>query len=111
MFLWNTAKPFRDGGLDAGILIHELSHGLSTRLTGGPRNSACLDEREAGGMGEGWGDFIATLVRSTSSYKDYPIGAWPANTKEGIRHFPYSAVCFSFFLEPMQSLLNPDHRI
>ncbi|CEL52935.1 hypothetical protein RSOLAG1IB_06003 [Rhizoctonia solani AG-1 IB] len=91
MFLWNTAKPFRDGGLDAGILIHELSHGLSTRLTGGPRNSACLDEREAGGMGEGWGDFIATLVRSTSSYKDYPIGAWPANTKEGIRHFPYSA--------------------
>ncbi|KAF8752992.1 peptidase M36 family [Rhizoctonia solani] len=90
MFLWNTAKPFRDGGLDAGILIHELSHGLSTRLTGGPRNSACLDEREAGGMGEGWGDFIATTVRSTSTYKDYPIGAWAANTRPGIRHFPYS---------------------
>ncbi|KAF8699524.1 peptidase M36 family, partial [Rhizoctonia solani] len=90
MFLWNTAKPFRDGGLDAGILIHELSHGMSTRLTGGPRNSACLDEREAGGMGEGWGDFIATTVRSTSTYKDYPIGAWAANTRPGIRHFPYS---------------------
>ncbi|CAE6419813.1 unnamed protein product, partial [Rhizoctonia solani] len=90
MYLWNTAKPFRDGGLDAGILIHELSHGLSTRLTGGPRNSACLNTREAGGMGEGWGDFIATTVRSTSTYQDYPIGAWAADTKPGIRHFPYS---------------------
>ncbi|KAH7338098.1 Fungalysin metallopeptidase-domain-containing protein [Rhizoctonia solani] len=91
MFLFNTAKPFRDGGLDSGILIHELSHGLSTRLTGGPRNSACLDSQEAGGMGEGWSDFIATTVRSTSTYNDYPIGAWAANTKPGIRHFPYSA--------------------
>ncbi|CAE6521729.1 unnamed protein product [Rhizoctonia solani] len=90
MFIWNTAKPFRDGGLDAGILIHELSHGLSTRLTGGPRNSACLNSREAGGMGEGWSDFIATTVRSTSIYSDYPIGAWAANTEPGIRHFRYS---------------------
>ncbi|CAE6495462.1 unnamed protein product [Rhizoctonia solani] len=90
MYLWNTAKPFRDGGLDAGILIHELSHGLSTRLTGGPQNSNCLNSREAGGMGEGWGDYIATSVRSTSTYSDYPIGAWAADTKPGIRHFPYS---------------------
>ncbi|KAJ1303751.1 hypothetical protein OPQ81_008175 [Rhizoctonia solani] len=90
MYVWNVAKPFRDGGLDAGILIHELSHGLSTRLTGGPRNSACLNTREAGGMGEGWGDFIATTVRSTSTYKDYPIAAWAGNTERGIRHFPYS---------------------
>ncbi|KDN38028.1 hypothetical protein RSAG8_09801, partial [Rhizoctonia solani AG-8 WAC10335] len=91
VFLYTTTKPFRDGGLDAGILIHELSHGLSTRLTGGPRNSACLNSKEAGGMGEGWGDFIATTVRSASTYNDYPIGAWAANTKPGIRHFPYSA--------------------
>ncbi|CAE6374970.1 unnamed protein product, partial [Rhizoctonia solani] len=90
MYIWNTAKPFRDGVFDAGIVIHELSHGLSTRLTGGPRNSACLSSREAGGMGEGWGDFIATTVRSTSTYSDYPIGAWAANTEPGIRHFPYS---------------------
>ncbi|KAG8696717.1 Fungalysin/Thermolysin Extracellular metalloproteinase 5, partial [Ceratobasidium sp. 394] len=39
MYIWNPASPFRDGGLDAGILIHELSHGLSTRLTGGPNNA------------------------------------------------------------------------
>ncbi|KAF8595644.1 hypothetical protein BDV93DRAFT_574505, partial [Ceratobasidium sp. AG-I] len=27
MFIWDTATPFRDSGLDAGILIHELTHG------------------------------------------------------------------------------------
>ncbi|KAF8598768.1 hypothetical protein BDV93DRAFT_324073 [Ceratobasidium sp. AG-I] len=91
MFVWNTAKPFRDGGLDSGILIHELSHGLSTRLTGGPANSACLGRGESGGMGEGWGDYIATSVRSTSTYQDYPIAAWAANTRRGIRHFPYAS--------------------
>jgi Fungalysin metallopeptidase (M36) len=47
--------PYRDGDLEAGIVIHELSHGLSTRLTGGPANSGCLGWAESGGMGEGWG--------------------------------------------------------
>lgn len=46
-------QPFRDGDLEAGIVIHEYSHGLSTRLTGGPANSGCLGYGEAGGMGEG----------------------------------------------------------
>ena len=55
MYLWNTANPYRDGDLEAGIVIHELSHGLSTRLTGGPANSGCLGWGESGGMGEGWG--------------------------------------------------------
>lgn len=41
--------------MEAGIVIHELTHGLSTRLTGGPKNSGCLGWGEAGGMGEGWG--------------------------------------------------------
>ena len=55
MYLWTTANPYRDGDLEAGIVIHELSHGLSTRLTGGPANSGCLGWGESGGMGEGWG--------------------------------------------------------
>lgn len=55
MYLWNTDSPYPDGDMEAGIVIHELSHGLSTRLTGGPKNSGCLGWGEAGGMGEGWG--------------------------------------------------------
>jgi extracellular elastinolytic metalloproteinase len=90
MYLWNTALPYRDGDLEAGIVIHELSHGLSTRLTGGPANSGCLGWGESGGMGEGWGDFLATVIRSTSTYSDYPMGAWAANRANGIRNYPYS---------------------
>lgn len=55
MYLWNTDSPYPDGDMEAGIVIHELSHGLSTRLTGGPKNSGCLGWGESGGMGEGWG--------------------------------------------------------
>jgi len=90
MYLWNTANPYRDGDMEAGIVIHELTHGLSTRLTGGPKNSGCLGWGEAGGMGEGWGDFLATTIRSTSTYEDYAMGAWAANRPGGIRNYPYS---------------------
>ncbi|KAF5375899.1 hypothetical protein D9615_008220 [Tricholomella constricta] len=90
MYLWNTAIPYRDGDFEAGIVIHELSHGLSTRLTGGPANSGCLGWGESGGMGEGWGDFLATTIRSTSNYSDYAMGAWAANQGRGIRNYIYS---------------------
>ncbi|KAF9466805.1 Fungalysin metallopeptidase-domain-containing protein [Collybia nuda] len=90
MYLWNTALPYRDGDLEAGIVIHELSHGLSTRLTGGPMNSGCLGWGESGGMGEGWGDFLATTIRSTKEYSDYAMGSWAANRVQGIRNYIYS---------------------
>jgi extracellular elastinolytic metalloproteinase len=90
MYLWNTAMPYRDGDLEAGIVIHELTHGLSTRLTGGPANSGCLGWGESGGMGEGWGDFLATSIRATKKYHDFPMGAWAANRAKGIRNYPYS---------------------
>ena len=110
MYIWNTATPYRDGDLEAGIVIHELSHGLSTRLTGGPSDSSCLGWGESGGMGEGWGgetthrildsvifercvtDFLATTVRSNKVYSDYAMGAWAANREKGIRNYIYSLV-------------------
>jgi extracellular elastinolytic metalloproteinase len=90
MYLWNTANPYRDGDLEAGIVIHELSHGLSTRLTGGPADSGCLGWGESGGMGEGWGDFLATTIRATRNYSDYAMGEWAANRPGGIRNYVYS---------------------
>ncbi|SNX87772.1 related to extracellular elastinolytic metalloproteinase precursor [Melanopsichium pennsylvanicum] len=50
MYVWDQSTPFRDGDFEAGIVIHEYSHGLSTRLTGGPANSGCLGWGESGGM-------------------------------------------------------------
>lgn len=94
MYIWDTATPYRDGDLDAGIVIHEYSHGLSTRLTGGPMNSGCLGYGEAGGMGEGWGDAMSTFIRQIEEYRaneTYAMGAWAANRDVGIRNFQYSA--------------------
>ncbi|CAG8712753.1 15206_t:CDS:2 [Acaulospora morrowiae] len=71
--------------------VHEYAHGISTRLTGGPGNSNCLGWDEAGGMGEGWGDFFATIFRMNSTFdrtKDFGMGEW-ANG-EGIRKYLYS---------------------
>ncbi|MEV0158325.1 M36 family metallopeptidase, partial [Micromonospora sp. NPDC050686] len=46
----------RDGDFDAGVIIHEYTHGISNRLTGGPTVN-CLTGNEQ--MGEGWSDFLA----------------------------------------------------
>ena len=56
------AYYFSQQVFEAGISIHEISHGLSTRLTGGPENSGCLGWGESAGMGERWGDFLATTT-------------------------------------------------
>jgi extracellular elastinolytic metalloproteinase len=66
---------------------------LSNRLTGGPANSNCLTALESGGMGEGWGDFMATAIRlkaADTRTKSYPMGAWINNSPAGIRAYPYS---------------------
>lgn len=91
MYVWNGAEPWRDGDLEAGIVIHEYSHGVSTRLTGGPANSACLGWGEAGGMGEGWGDFFATLIRMHKAKPvEFTMGEWASGMKGGIRKYKYS---------------------
>ncbi|KAI8894909.1 Fungalysin metallopeptidase-domain-containing protein [Globomyces pollinis-pini] len=92
MYVWTQTDPDRDGDLESGIVLHEYAHGISTRLTGGPANSNCLGWGEAGGMGEGWGDFFATIVRTNSNTtrdQDYAMGDY-ANGGKGIRNYKYS---------------------
>lgn len=115
MFLWTETTPKRDCTFEAGVVIHEYTHGLSNRLTGGPKNSACLNTLEAGGMGEGWGDFFATAIRSktTDTRKtDYALGAWVFGNTAGLRDFLYST---SLTTNPLTYLslntLNEVHAI
>ena len=47
-------------------------------------------------MGEGWGDFFATILRMKpefNSTKEFGMGNW-ANGGEGIRKYPVSIVYF-----------------
>lgn len=88
MYKWHTKEnaTSRDGDFEAGVVIHEVSHGLTTRLTGGPADSSCLGWGEAGGYGEGSGDFMATIIRRKSPSRDiYPMGSWVSHAKAGIR--------------------------
>lgn len=80
MYLWNVGGGVqRDGDFDNGVIIHEYTHGLSNRLTGGPSRSTCLSTTESGGMGEGWGDFFATAIRikpGDTRNTNYGMGNW-----------------------------------
>ncbi|TVY53916.1 Extracellular metalloproteinase mep [Lachnellula cervina] len=93
MFMWTTATPNRDCAFDAGVIIHEYTHGVSNRLTGGPSNVNCLNVLEAGGMGEGWGDAMAIVIHTKTNdtrATDYPMGDWVDNDPAGIRSYLYS---------------------
>lgn len=93
MYKWHTKEnaTSRDGDFEAGVVIHEMTHGLTTRLTGGPADSSCLGWGEAGGYGEGSGDFFATIIRRKTPSRDlYPMGRWVSHSKRGIRKYPYS---------------------
>ena len=92
MYVWDQTKPMRDGDFESGIVIHEYTHGVSIRLTGGPMNSNCLGWGESGGMGEGWGDFIATVIRMRKDFtreKEFGMGDY-SNGGDGIRKYKYS---------------------
>lgn len=99
MFRFTGPIIDRDGGLDAEIAIHEMTHGTSNRLVG---NGAGLNWDAAGGMGEGWSDFYAlALLNNTNaddpngqyaagSYATYKLGGLLDNYVYAIRRFPYS---------------------
>jgi uncharacterized repeat protein (TIGR01451 family) len=102
MFLFTGPTVDRDGGLDAEIVFHELTHGTTNRLIG---DGAGLNWDPAGGMGEGWGDFFAlSLLNNTNAddpnghyasggyatYKLAGIVTYTDNYVYGIRRFPYT---------------------
>jgi extracellular elastinolytic metalloproteinase len=98
MYIWDVTNPMRDGDLEPGIIIHEYSHGISNRLTGGPSNVDCLFFGEGGGLGEGWGDFFSIALRMRETYtreQSFEMGKYSAT--KGIRPYPYST---SFEVNP-----------
>jgi extracellular elastinolytic metalloproteinase len=91
LYLFDTG---RDGAMDNSIILHELSHGVTNRLTGGPMNNNCVSSGEAAGLSEGWSDIFAIILEMTpedqrSTLKvigGYAIG----RGDRGVRQFPYS---------------------
>ena len=100
MYLFDGTAPDRDGDLDAEVILHEYTHGLSNRRVGG---GVLISALQTAGMGEGWSDFYGLCLLSEAS--DPINGEWAVggyltlnfaginltdNYYYGIRHFPYS---------------------
>ena len=96
MFLWEPINdafegPCADGDLDAGVIQHEYSHGLSNRYVGTEDGS--LGTHQSGSMGEGWGDWYALDHLTRAGYQtDSVVGAYVTGNKvRGIRNWAYDA--------------------
>ncbi|KAJ2720965.1 hypothetical protein GGI07_004278 [Coemansia sp. Benny D115] len=91
MYTWTVTTPGRDGDFEQDIVAHEYTHGVSNRLTGGPSNTDCLYELESGGMGEGWSDAMANIMRVRTGMTrttDMLLGEYVYGGN--IRTYPYS---------------------
>jgi hypothetical protein len=101
MYIFTGSNPDIDGSLDADVVVHEHTHGLSNRLHG---NASGLTLDIARGMGEGWSDFYALSMLTTPNDPVngvYPTGTYVtyhhvssptfvSNNYYGIRRFPYA---------------------
>lgn len=97
MFVFNGPDPDRDGDLDAEIILHEYTHGLTDRLVGG---GIGIYQWVTFGLGEGWSDFYALALLNDGSdldgnyteggYSTYQFFGLTQNYYYGIRRYPYT---------------------
>ncbi|MEP6663339.1 MAG: M36 family metallopeptidase, partial [Verrucomicrobiota bacterium] len=98
MFIFTGPDPNRDGCLDAEVVFHELTHGVSNRRVGG---GVGLYTLQSTGMGEGWSDFYALSLLSEpgddvngnyalGGYVAYQFSGLTQNYYYGFRRYPYS---------------------
>ena len=98
MYIFTGPTPYRDGSLDAEVVLHEFTHGLSNRLVGG---GVGMSQLQSEGMGEGWSDFYALCLLSqtgdavngnyaSGAYVSYLLGGLTQNYYYGIRRYPYT---------------------
>ncbi|KAH9271534.1 hypothetical protein BASA83_006389 [Batrachochytrium salamandrivorans] len=61
LHLYTATKPNRDPALDNTMLTHELTHGLSNRLTGGAHEGMCMEDVQSEGLNEGYSDMVSLI--------------------------------------------------
>ncbi len=80
MYLFRGGHRNVNGGDDAGIVFHEYTHGLSSRLVSDADGYGALNSAQAGAMGEAWSDWYAmdyivsqflTVRPDMGAYTDY----------------------------------------
>ncbi|SJL08898.1 uncharacterized protein ARMOST_12272 [Armillaria ostoyae] len=96
------------------IIVHEFTHGITNRLTGGGMGR-CLQTTEASRMGEGWSDAMAEWTEQKSgNITDFVTGMWVVDSPMGVRTYPYSTdpsvnpLCYSS-LATLQEIHDIEH--
>ncbi len=90
----NPGPTGRSSDLDNGVIVHEYTHGISIRLTGGANNSGCLSNFEQ--AGEGWSDWYGLVMTTTpdmTAEQVRGIGTYAFGQPTdggGIRTYPYT---------------------
>uniref|UniRef100_A0A8H7XPU0 Extracellular metalloproteinase n=1 Tax=Psilocybe cubensis TaxID=181762 RepID=A0A8H7XPU0_PSICU len=80
----------RDTDMDNSMLVHEATHGITNRLTGGG-TADCLGSLYSSGLGEGWSDMMADWVsQSPDPVQDFTFSRYLFNDTHGGRKYPYS---------------------
>lgn len=76
----------RHTAFDSDVVFHEFMHGVTNRLVGGPQDTNALENPQSGGMGEGWGDYVACTINNKEI-----VGDWVVNNSKGIRNNRYNS--------------------
>jgi hypothetical protein len=107
--------PDRDAALDHQILVHELTHGLTNRIVGGPGAVGLFGSKQSIALGEGYSDWYALTLLSSAGENPaavHAVAGWAAyhflkgadgldpadpflfdyedNYYYGLRRYPYS---------------------
>ncbi|KAH6593563.1 hypothetical protein BASA50_007277 [Batrachochytrium salamandrivorans] len=93
LHIYTATNPNRDPALDNNVMIHELTHGLSTRLTGGAHDSMCMTETESRGLGEGYSDIVALIFTAKpedTRKTNKVMGEYVKGNPGGMRKYPYT---------------------
>ncbi|KAH6587940.1 hypothetical protein BASA50_011032 [Batrachochytrium salamandrivorans] len=93
LYIYTATKPHRDPALDNTVMIHELTHGLTGRLTGGAHDNLCMSVTESRGLSEGYSDMMALMLTAKAEdTRDTKrvIGEYVKGNSRGMRMYPYT---------------------
>jgi len=92
LLVYNRIKDSeRDPAFSNQVIIHEYTHGVSSRLVGGPSQTGCFKEPEADCINEGLSDFFSLLLttkKNDNSSKEVIWAKWLSNGTS--RKYPYT---------------------
>jgi len=81
----------RDPAFDNQIIIHEFTHGVSNRLTGGPSTISCLTKEESNALNEGFSDFFANALQFKTKNNRYTPVHLFEYVMENARKYPITS--------------------